>query len=151
MADTSLYYDILQAARIQILGVSPSNVSPSQVVIRKRLAFWKDHDSLPFICLMPGAERIAEEQFNNNCFVDYPVTVALVTASNFLLEDIAWQLARRQEIRRRLHKALLVGADTVFDCTGYDPDPPFDTSGLDVAFDVSGMRFTFRSSEQREE
>ena len=102
MADTSLYYDILQAARIQILGVSPSNVSPSQVVIRKRLAFWKDHDSLPFICLMPGAERIAEEQFNNNCFVDYPVTVALVTASNFLLEDIAWQLAR---LTSRLDKA----------------------------------------------
>lgn len=151
MANTSIYWDILQAVHRRLITLAPDRLSPAQIHIRKRPAFIREHDSLPLLLVCPEAEREDEHQFGATLFVDYPVIVALLDESALVLADPSWQLARRQEIRRRLHQVLLSDASTVFDVVSYEPSPLFDLGGLDAAFDVSLQRFVYRSHEQREE
>lgn len=151
-SNESVYWSVLMAVRSQLN--STETLAPMVARIRRKAAFRKGHDVLPLMLVVPTVERIADEQFGGTAFFDYPVTVAIIRESKLVLEDeadIPWLLARRQEIRRKLHRALLGGASEVFDCTEYDPEPPFDPSAFDQAFDVSAQRFTFRSQENRQE
>lgn len=150
----SVYLDVLTAVRDELAGLLvplPHGIAARQVRVRRRVAFFKEHDLLPLVLVCPEAERPAEYQMSNGVFVDYPVTVAVLVQNDMLLEDLGTTLALRQVIRRHLLAVTLAGAADVFDVVGYDPSPAFPPAAVDAAFDTSLQKFTYRATEPRYE
>ena len=141
------HLDILNAVKGTVQGLAVTGT----VVVRKQPFWVSEHDSFPLICLSPEAEQIESLTFENIAFIDYPVVVMHVIRRGSSPEsqaEILEQLEFREKVRLALWRPSLAGVDAVMDCN-YEPEPPFDMSGLDQTFDVSLQLFTFRTSEAR--
>lgn len=144
----SAFSDLLAAVRATVsLAVT---LAPEQIRVRRRLAFRKGNDDLPLLVIYPEAERVADYQMNNGVWIDYPVSLALVSEDGLELEtDVTWLLDRREEIRKALHVDTFAAASKVFQVVGYEPMAPYPPGAVDQAFDVSVQRFTYRTTEAR--
>ncbi|MCA1684662.1 MAG: hypothetical protein LC745_01500 [Planctomycetia bacterium] len=146
----SQYYSILVAAK-NALAALPGFVGAT-FSIRKRPFCSTDHgDVLPFVCLSYDAEAVGDV-YTTGVWIDYPVWVTLFQAKGAECGEITseqYQLDRREDVRVTLYKGSLATDPPVMDCTRYDPDPAWNTAGLDQAFDVSQQKFTFRNVEAR--
>lgn len=153
------YFSVLMAAKAAIEAID--GLAGAKVVVRPEVAFLKDAgDEAPIVILAPRRDRweqVADLFFDGanshqgGVRLDMAVVVALVIENRFDLQQLEWQLNRREDVRRALWDARAVSGavSTVTDCA-YDPSPRgVDLSALAPPLDASLQQFTFRSDEAR--
>lgn len=143
----SIYFDILEAVKQRVVGVS-NEIEP---VIRKRPILLAT-DPIPAIIISPGpgAETVGQEMFGGGVEYLYPVTVTIVAASDRVTEiEVHGMLDLRERIRQAMYQPLLAGVASVRNTT-IDLDPSYSTAaGPSTVYDVTAIRLTFSSIENR--
>src|SRR5690348_8072277 len=125
MAITSSVFSRL-LARVRSAVMFALAMTERDVRVRRRIAYFRDHDPLPLVVIAPEAERLFECRMGDgvnggDVGIDYPVTVAYLTQSNIVAEGVEDILDRRPLIRQALHVTTFPGLDEVYDVVGYDP------------------------------
>ncbi len=144
---SSVFTELLKAVEATVSAAV--TMGPEQIRVRRRLAFRKGQDTLPFLVIAPDAERVADYTMPNGVHMDYSINFALITESSLILEPPYWLLDRREEIRKALHVTTFDAVPEIFDVVSYEPSAPYPDGAFDQAFDVSVQRFTWRSRETR--
>lgn len=143
----SVLGDLLKAVREKVERAV--SLAPDRVKIRRRAAYFKQHDSLPFIVISPDAEAVGDWVMPGTVLMDYSVLVSVIDENGLVLEDLDATLDLRQTIRQALCVTTFDAVGETFDLRSYDPQPPFPPGAVDQAFDVSSQRFTWRHAESR--
>jgi len=146
---SSVYGQILDAVKTLVSTISGLDTA-GQVVVRKRLAFLKQYDTtLPFVCIAPTVERLADSYMPNSDMIDYPVQIAIVQEGKLGLLTPDTMLYLREKIRQKLRTPTLSGASAVYDVVEYDPSPAFDMQGFDAELEISVQQMVYRAVETR--
>lgn len=146
------YWDVLDAVRTVVQGLS--GLDGAEVSINKWPGFNPLMGSIRGVLIAPNdrlAEKIAELQFDANCWKDYEVFVIVVAEARFDEETIKWRMDRRSDIWNALFKptALVASVSDEFDVK-YDPEPGgVDGASFPETLDWTAMKFTYRTSEAR--
>jgi len=144
---SSTYFNILEAVKQRVTTVS-NEIVP---VIRKRPILLAT-DTIPAIIISPGpgAETAGLEAFGQVVEYLYPVTITVVAASDRVTEvEVYGALELRASIRQAMYQPLLAGVASVVNTT-IDLDPPYSTAaGPGTVYDVTAIRLTFSSIENR--
>jgi hypothetical protein len=143
----SAYWEILKAVAKAVRGIPA--IGPQAVAVRKRPVLLPS-DGVPFVVVSPRTERVADENFNGQATLEYPVLVTVIhDNAKFLEQDVQWLLDAREDIRQVLHTPLLAGVAGVWDVE-IDLSPAFDPAGLDAAYAYSAVEATFSNQELRQ-
>lgn len=144
---SSTYFNILEAVKQRVISVS-NEITP---VIRKRPILLAT-DTIPAIIISPGpgAETVGLEAFGQIVEYLYPVTITVVAASDRVTEvEVYGALELREAIRQAMYQPKLAGVTSVVNTT-IDLDPPYSTAaGPGTVYDVTAIRLTFSSIENR--
>jgi hypothetical protein len=147
--NTSVYSALIQAIQSTIQGLSLPNIQA--VHLRKHPLISRD-DALPEIIVSPEAEKeyLVDAGATPAVYLDYPVRVRFAFAGNQLLEDanLLALLDYREAVRHALHVTSISGVSQIFDCN-LEFDPPFNPTLYQREYDVSDLRFIYRSGEGR--
>jgi hypothetical protein len=141
--------DIADAGRAVIRALAIPGLATSAVVIRKGFVHDPGLEAARQVVLVSEDEIYLEETTGDGLTLGYPLTVGIVMERGIREEQAKWLWDVRQALRKALFVTGFAGAPTVHNCEEFDPRPGVDVSSWADAYDVSAMRFTYRSDEGR--
>lgn len=140
----SIYAQLLVAVQQQITNLS---LPGAPNVVRRKKPLVSNDDQLPIIIVSPMPEIVFQQDTEGGLFIDYPILVTIATKGDELLQTNVDQLLDwREAIRQLIYSTELAGVPSVID-VNLELNPPFDPAYYKQQFDVSALKFIFRTRE----
>lgn len=146
----SIYTNILRAVGRE-LDKAPGRVAHAEPRLRKTPSFVMPQDQLPQLVYAPEpslAETVVELQFDDGCFISYPVYVGYAVPLDWTAEVLYQRLDLREQVRLALWRDDLLsglGGEAYAMRCDYDPAPQVPPSAGPNT-DESWQKFTFTVS-----